>query len=991
MIKKILALALSVVMLFALVVPTMAATVGETGFAGSGDTPVVAKKGQAPVYKDGELYDTLEIVYSGNSSSNHGYKISANKSFNTISLDGVEVGYFTFDKKGNGPKGYTDFLAIYITDDDYIVDVRWDCSKYYAYASLDGVGTYLLPQLMQDNGKIQSFDQIWISVSKKETPPPVEDYGSLSIQKTVGSVPFYEWASDIGLTTEEVLTIIDGLKFTAYLLDGENGAHVPGKEYPGIMYIGGEISFGNELPVGWYEVVEEISGTAENYFVGEGGTKAYYVGENGVSTNIVDIISGMEGVGTIVYHDGTGGVNWKLPDVWNGQLQQYQLFQKLVDMGAQWIWDKENTYEYGIDGSVVKLDFTVDVAEETTAPIYFAADNAAVIYVNNERAAWTTVAFSGRNIPLTITEETTAATFFDSLAADQFDGRWSEGWCHMYGQDITLAAGENTITIFAANSASKGYYDENGSFVIGNTGTDNDHYNLLNNPCGLIFGFQLPGATFDNEPLVADYANVFFTKTVDGDQAADTFAFQLFQYDEAEDDYVISVSCDCQEDDCDGNYYADLSGIVYARNLSPGKYVFKEAVDVRGYIPRSYEDGLYFEIVRDSGGLKAIWDIAIGEATDDDGNPIVVNIPTLGALEVAANVTAQHDIVTYEPVYEDLWKENTKETLVSKSNHNLGTLNGHQVFVAVDIEAASSGDGISFEVADSSPSNIGIGYYYNVKIANDRIYVSLDDIKKADVGIMAAADKSGLTNGHPNGKNGTAQGNLTRENNTLSVALPGDADEYVYLFVHLAGGIQWYTGEKEIVGYEEVDRETVTDTYTGALIAILKDAEGNVVESKAISNNGSVTFEKLAPGEYTCVFSGDGFEDQEETVIIVAGETENVTFTVTVTYPDEEIGNEIEIGTIIPKPYTISAPLALPFNFDLSVDPDELMNSVELINSVEPDDSVELMDPVETIGPDEPGDLDESIDSDEPGDLVEPAGSDEFDAGGEELNGITED
>jgi len=116
-----------------------------------------------------------------------------------------------------------------------------------------------------------------------------------------------------------------------------------------------------------------------------------------------------------------------------------------------------------------------------------------------------------------------------------------------------------------------------------------------------------------------------------------------------------------------------------------------------------------------------------------------------------------------------------------------------------------------------------------------------------------------------------------------------------------------------------------------------------------------------------------------------------VTFTVTVTYPDEEIGNEIEIGTIIPKPYTISAPLALPFNFDFSVDPDELMDSVELINSVEPDDSVELMDPVETIGPDEPGDLDESIDSDEPGDLVEPADSDEFDAGGEELNGITED
>ena len=183
--KRPIALLVAIVMIFTMAMPAFAADVSGTGYLGKGDTPVTGRvaKGQDPVYKIGTAgaYDNLNIVYTGNSSSNHGYKVSGNGEKVTIKApDGTIVGNFVFDKKGNGVnkaipdsknQKATEYLVINITNDDYIVYLRWDCSKYYAYAALDGKGTYYLPQLMQDNGKITSFNQVWIGVNPPEAIP----------------------------------------------------------------------------------------------------------------------------------------------------------------------------------------------------------------------------------------------------------------------------------------------------------------------------------------------------------------------------------------------------------------------------------------------------------------------------------------------------------------------------------------------------------------------------------------------------------------------------------------------------------------------------------------------------------------------------------------------------------------------------------------------------------------------------------------------------
>ena len=106
---------------------------------------------QAPVLKDGSYY---EDVIRTSKNIGKGLKISANKSYNEIKLEGGVVGYFTFDKNAE----YVEITLVR----NVIVNIEWSCSKYYASIALDGVGVYLLPQLLQDNGKTQSFNQIWI-------------------------------------------------------------------------------------------------------------------------------------------------------------------------------------------------------------------------------------------------------------------------------------------------------------------------------------------------------------------------------------------------------------------------------------------------------------------------------------------------------------------------------------------------------------------------------------------------------------------------------------------------------------------------------------------------------------------------------------------------------------------------------------------------------------------------------------------------------------
>ena len=329
--------------------------------------------------------------------------------------------------------------------------------------------------------------------AKPEPPPtPTLEY----IYKTVNGVNIADWAAANGINMAD---LVGSMSFVAY----QNGVQVS----VGVLQLNGRIVFTPPLAAGTYTIVETVTGTSKEIF-GDGATQVIIVNTDGglveVSTTNRYVSDATQGV-LVSAQAGVHGI-WNLPNVWNTALADQPNFQRLVEMGAQWIWGTENTFIYGIEGSVWGTEITVTVDQTMTIPIYFAADNVAAIYVNNNLAAYTTVAFMGDHRPDLVTtlpdfvhgNPTAAATFvFGSLDYYTFHGGWDEGWQHSYRAMITLTAGENTITILAANSRSTGEYVDY-VFVPGNTGRRNDTYNSTNNPCGVIFGFEITSTTFNN-------------------------------------------------------------------------------------------------------------------------------------------------------------------------------------------------------------------------------------------------------------------------------------------------------------------------------------------------------------------------------------------------------------------------------------------------------------------------------------------------------------
>jgi uncharacterized protein YegL len=108
---------------------------------------------QEPVTKDGAKYADITAT-AGNSSANLGDKITANGANYDITLDGEIVGSFVFNK--NAP-----YIDVIITS-GVAVDIIWNCGDKYADCTLNGAGIYQIPQLLQDNGKTQSFNAIWV-------------------------------------------------------------------------------------------------------------------------------------------------------------------------------------------------------------------------------------------------------------------------------------------------------------------------------------------------------------------------------------------------------------------------------------------------------------------------------------------------------------------------------------------------------------------------------------------------------------------------------------------------------------------------------------------------------------------------------------------------------------------------------------------------------------------------------------------------------------
>jgi len=141
---------LSIVTLFlALCLLTQVLPFSDLGMAAAQEVAL-----QEPVTKNERGYE-LVTTFVGNSSALLGDKITANGAGYDIKLDGETVGGLVFNKNDA-------YIEIIITD-NVIVDVTWSCSAKYANCTLTGMGTYNIPQLLQDNGKTQTFNALWIT------------------------------------------------------------------------------------------------------------------------------------------------------------------------------------------------------------------------------------------------------------------------------------------------------------------------------------------------------------------------------------------------------------------------------------------------------------------------------------------------------------------------------------------------------------------------------------------------------------------------------------------------------------------------------------------------------------------------------------------------------------------------------------------------------------------------------------------------------------
>ena len=354
-------------------------------------------------------------------------------------------------------------------------------------ASLSGVD-FVAARGMTYNVVFTNWQDVYV--------PPVT---TLRIEKFVEDEPITDWI--FAMTMEDpsfdVADYIIG--FELYnVVDGNIVGDAIEDKYGNTcveLDINGLIVFEFEtLPIGWYAVKELFTELGEATFKEVEPFIFYFNGffiEVPAVTVIVpyasnNTIDGAEIVGSV-----PGGI-YPLPETWNNEMRRVgygDLLDKLEAMGAEWIWDNANTYQYGVSGSVVEFEIDVDIDAAISVPFIFAADNAAAVYVNGFLAGWTTRAMRA-------TADNRAYVPggpFGDLTDSVFDGGWESGWAHIYEIELNLVEGENTIIIVAANSKQ----------TVG-TGTPNDGYNNTNNPCGLIFGFEVPTPVV---PVFNNYLN----------------------------------------------------------------------------------------------------------------------------------------------------------------------------------------------------------------------------------------------------------------------------------------------------------------------------------------------------------------------------------------------------------------------------------------------------------------------------------------------------
>lgn len=281
----------------------------------------------------------------------------------------------------------------------------------------------------------------------------------------------------------------------------------------------------------------------------------------------------------------------------------------------------------------------------------------------------------------------------------------------------------------------------------------------------------------------------------------------------------------------------------------------------------------------------------------------------------------------YVPVFEKRISNNPTSTLTSRLGNNVGGIfrNG-MIWLEIDVAKARS-MGYTFGIAQSNPDNTYIGYDYNVRIKDNTLILSFDD--RFIMTKMTAKVYNTAPNKHDNSDHVTLG-----IGESFVVNLPNGFGDKVYLYVHFANGISWYTtGEYEFVEWRyndtifgdymlvdtmygdyvlikteigeyelvntvygdyrlvdivygdymlietiEVERKTLTDTYDVKFDLIVYNADGEPVFISKILNNSEVIIPKLIPGNYTVIISGDDIDEQIKHINVLASEIAEVNF-----------------------------------------------------------------------------------------------------------------
>lgn len=706
--------------------------------------------------------------------------------------------------------------------------------------------------------------------------------GQLALNKTVEGDLIGNWMLDKDFEPEDVLAIIEDIKFMVYKSDefGTVGGDLVAN---GLLEFPGEISFSPKInEAGWYLIHEEVGETAAEYFTAADDMLIYYNNATGVIGGEFDlsalysIINGYSGA--YIKTLGYPGLNN------NGDI--FSIAVKNVSTGEEY------------------PSFCANAGSKN-----FAGDN--------------NIGCKGYMVgkPTDLVEN---ADFLDAF--NYIEGNYGNVDAQRVITQTVIWALLGAIDVDSPEfDATNLTSDEKAA--VRDVMANHKGYTACDNIKGLVFmvcenhehSFEycqpqlvpLYNVAFENQPTGGFEGQLMINKTVGGELIVDW----LFDGDFTIEEIVAilgDITFELYIADEDGNPIGDA--VATCENVGGGSEIsFSPKVPAGHYLVHEVMGDIASAIFEQVPDMIIDYD---GEDVSDDNITLAFDNIAKLPLNVTAKVALNKEYRYFEPRAED-----KTSTLVSKQNQGGGALNGNQRYVAIDVDAAANG-GLWFEIADSSPSNIGIGYGYTVSVVNGKIIVSFDEnLVKADVGIMAASSPGGLTNGHPNGKDGTAQGILSA-GDSLSVALP--AGETVYLFVHIAGGIEWNDYSLPKDKWTEVGRETVPGEYTGTLKLTIEGPDGY---SKVIKNfNGSFS-DLVASGTYICTLTGWGFDPQVKTVVVVDEEL-TVAFDVLVTVVKEVYSTPpiVELSVPLIEPAVlklgVGEPVVAPEPDPDPVDPD---------------------------------------------------------------------